>query len=270
MNLHFPSSTMKTARPQSTQGAHGIVHPDGRRVGVLRIADWLAEGFSIARAQPLLWLPAILGGADFSTLFELTPPLLAVLLAALLLPLWAGAMMLMQERARNARPWTIGETLEAINGHRNALFTIGLSGAAIAGIGYLLSFAAFHVTVSTSLAASGAHNLAIVYGVHQGAQNALEPLISMPFYVIAIASVWFAPALVVLHNLSPVDAMTASLRAALRNWPVALVYAAAIAADILLAPVVPMLARGVVVTPLVSALIVLSMYGSYRDLLIAR
>ena len=54
MNLHFPSSTMKTARPQSTQGAHGIVHPDGRRVGVLRIADWLAEGFSIARAQPLL------------------------------------------------------------------------------------------------------------------------------------------------------------------------------------------------------------------------
>ncbi|MGA7817414.1 BPSS1780 family membrane protein [Caballeronia sp.] len=267
MNLHFPASTMKTTRPRH---AHGIVHPDVRRVDVLRIANWLAEGIGIARAQPLLWLPAILGGADFSTLFELAPPLLAILLAALLVPLWAGAMMLMQERSRNARPWTIGETLEAVNGHRNALFTIGLSGAAIAGIGYLLSFAVFHMTVSTSLAANGAHNLAIVYGVQQGAQNALEPLISMPFYVIAIAAVWFAPALVVLHNLSPVDAMTASLRAALRNWPVALVYAAAIGADILLAPVVPMLARGVVVTPLVSTLIVLSMYGSYRDLFIAR
>ena len=128
----------------------------------------------------------------------------------------------------------------------------------------------FHVTVSTSLAASGAHSLSIVYGVHQGVHNALEALISMPFSVIAIAAVWFAPALVVLHNLSPDDAMTASLRAVLRNWPVALVYAAVIAADLLLAPVVPMLARGVVVTPLVSALIVLSMYGSYRDLFIAR
>ena len=61
-----------------------------------------------------------------------------------------------------------------------------------------------------------------------------------------------------------------SLRSDRIVWPVALVYAAAIAADILLAPVVPMLARGVVVTPLVSALIVLSMYGSYRDLFIAR
>jgi hypothetical protein len=35
----------------------------------------------------------------------------------------------------------------------------------------------------------------------------------------------------------------------------------------MLAQVVPMLVRGLVLTPLISALILLSMHGSYRDIL---
>lgn len=82
----------------------------------------------------------------------------------------------------------------------------------------------------------------------------------------AASLVWFAPTLVVLNNVSPLSAMAASLRAVVRNWRVASVYGIVIAGDALLANSTPLLVRGLVVMPLVSALIVLSMYGGYRGI----
>jgi hypothetical protein len=260
MNLHSRSFAMNPAR---VQRVHGPDYPDGRAVSVTRFPAWLANGMAIARAQPVLWFAAILACADFATLLELTAPLR--LLATLVVPVVAGALMLVQERASNARPWTLAETCAAIGGHRSALFTIGFAGAAIVSIGHFLPFVYFHTTVMTSSAANGVHKLSIVYGAHHGAASPLEPVVIVPFYAVALAVVWFAPALIVLHNLRAAEAMTASVRAMLRNWPVALVYIATIAGDVLLAPVVPLLVRGLVVTPLVTALIVLSMYRYYRD-----
>lgn len=265
MNTHSTSSTVNAVRPQRPAG---FAFPGSRGVHPSRIVDWLAEGFGLVRAQPLLWVAAILGCADLATLLELVPPLR--LLAALVVPVIVAALVLMQERSYNARPWSIRETLEAVNGHRSALFTIGLCGMVVIGIGHLISVAAFHTTVATSVAANGVHNLSIAYGANYGAANILEPLVTVPTLVIAAAVVWFAPALVVLRNLSPLNAMIESLHAALRNWRVAAVYLVAIAAEVLLAPVVPPLVRGVVVTPLVAALAVLTMYGSYRDIFAGR
>lgn len=260
MNLHSLSGTLNPVRVRRTPA---LAYPDGRAVSVRRLPAWLAEGLAIARMQPLLWLVAILACADYVTLLGFAPPLR--LSATLVVPALAGGMLLMQERARNARPWTLAETFEAVAAHRNALSAIGLAGAGLAGIGHLVPVLVFHTTLVASQAANGAHSLSIVYGAHNGAMNPLEPLVSVPFYAAAVAAAWFAPALVVLHKFSPVDAMVTSLRAMLRNWPAGLVYAAAIAADVLLAPAMPVLVRGVVVTPLVSALIVLSMYGFYRE-----
>ncbi|MEQ5842625.1 BPSS1780 family membrane protein [Paraburkholderia acidicola] len=265
MNTHSTSSTVNAVRPQRSTG---FSFSGNRGVHPSRIVDWLVEGFGLVRARPLLWIAAILGCADLATLLELVPPLR--LLAALVVPVIVGALVLMQERSYNARPWSIGETLEAVNGHRSALFTIGLCGMVVVGIGHLISVAAFHTAVATSMAANGVHNLSIAYGVNYGAANLLESFVTVSTIAIAAAVVWFAPALVVLRNLSPWSAMTESLQAGLRNWRVAAVYVLAIAAEVLLAPVVPPLVRGVLVTPLVAALVVLTMYGSYRDIFAGR
>jgi hypothetical protein len=83
MNMHYSGSTAVPAHPQH---ASGLRYPDSRVVSVQHVAGWLAEGFRIARANPVLWLVAILGCADFVTLFELAPPLrvLAVLVGPVL------------------------------------------------------------------------------------------------------------------------------------------------------------------------------------------
>jgi uncharacterized membrane protein len=58
-----------------------------------------------------------------------------------------------------------------------------------------------------------------------------------------------------------------SVRAVARNWPVALIYAAVMGAYAFAVSAMPMTLSGVVVTPVLAALIVLGAYGSYRDLL---
>ncbi|NPT53790.1 BPSS1780 family membrane protein [Paraburkholderia elongata] len=269
MNMHYSGSTAVPAHPQHVSG---LRYPDSRVVSVLSIAGWLAEGFRIARASPVLWLMAILGCADLVTLFELAPPLRV--LAVLVGPILAAGLVLMQERSSNARPWSIRETVEAVNVHRNALIAIGLCGAAVACAGQLISFAAFHVSMKASVTPNGMHDLTILYGTHNGtgngAGNALEPLFNFLAYALAASLVWFAPALVVLNNVSPLNAMAASLRAVVRNWRVASVFgvvaAGVVVGNALLANSAALLVSGLMVMPLVSALIVLSMHGAYRDI----
>jgi uncharacterized membrane protein len=265
MNMRYSGSTAIPAHPRH---ASGLTWADSRVVSVRSVAGWLAEGFRIARTNPVLWLAAILACADFATLFDLVPPLRV--LAVLVAPILAAALVLMQERSSNARPWTIRETLEAVNVHRNALIAIGVCGAAAACAGQLISFAVFHVSMKASVTPNGMHDLTIVYGASNGAANALEPLLDFLGYALAVSLVWFAPTLVVLNNVSPLGAMAASLRAVMRNWRIASLYgiviAAVLAGTALLANPAGMLVRALVAMPLISALIVLSRYGAYRGI----
>ncbi|WP_064285771.1 BPSS1780 family membrane protein [Paraburkholderia ginsengiterrae] len=265
MNMHYSGGTAVPMHPQRVSGSHC---PDSRVVGILSVAGWLAQGFHIARMNPVMWLAAILACADMATLFELVPPLR--MLAVLVGPFFAAALVLMQERSNNARPWTILETLEAVNVHRNALVAVGVCGACAACLGQLIAFAVFHVSMKTSVMPNGMHDLTIVYGAHNGGGNALEPLFDVAGYALAASLVWFAPTLVVLNNVSPLAAVAASLRAVVRNWRIASLYGIVIAAVVvgnaLLADPAALLVRGLVAMPLVSSLIVLSRYGAYRDI----
>jgi uncharacterized membrane protein len=258
MNLHFLSHAAPMAR-----GFDRPRHGDSRSVGFARVIDWIAHGVAIARLQPVWWVCAIFACADFATLLELAPPLRA--LAPLVAPLAAGVLVLMQERASHARPWTLAEAMAAVAERRNALMVVGFGAVALVALGYAVQFAMFHTSLTPVRAADGARGVSIVFGAHRAKETLVESLVVVPFYVLAVAAFWFAPALVTLRKLSPLDAMTASLRGVLRNWPTALLYAVAILVDVLAALFLPALGRGLLVTPLVSALIVLSMYGSYRD-----
>lgn len=234
-------------------------------VSATRIWNWLADGVSIARTQPLLWVAAILGSADLATTLKLVAPLNP--LATLLLAVLVGATALTPAGAGSMHRRTLGETLSALGRHRDALFTVALACAAIVAAGELISFALLHIRLTTAMLPSGAHSLSIVFGEPNNRASSFEPVLNATAFAIAIAAVWFAPALIVLQRLSPLEAMLTSLRAVFHNGPVALIYAGILAADAMLATTMPMLVRGLVLTPMISALILLTMHGSYRDIL---
>jgi len=247
------------------RSARGLVRHEIRSASVTRIWAWLAYGFSLACAQPLMWLATILASADLATALELAAPF--QLLAALLLAVLCGAIVLTPAGNNGAQRQPFSSTLAALMRHRDALFTVGLAGAAIVAAGYLLSFVLLHVKLTASMMPSGAHSLSIIFGHANDRTAALCPVLHAIAFAVAIAAVWFAPALVVLRQRPPLEAMMTSLRAVFHNGPVALVYAGLLAADALLVPVASMPIRALVLTPLISALILLSMHGSYRDIL---
>jgi uncharacterized membrane protein len=236
-----------------------------RSVSATRVWSWLVDGFRIARAQPLMWIVTILGSADLATAFELAAPF--QLLATLLLAVLAGATVLTPAGNGNPHQWSIGATFRVLVRNRNALFTVALACAAIVVAGELLSFALLHIKLTTRTVASGAHSLSIIFGESSDRAGSLQTVLNAMVLAIAIAAVWFAPALIILQRAAPLEAMSTSLRAVFHNGPVALLYAGVLAADALLAAAMPMFVRGLVLTPAISALILLSMHGSYNDIL---
>jgi hypothetical protein len=243
MNQHKLGINLRTALAWGDNGRKPL---RARREGVSRIRVWLADGLGAARERPGVWFAIILLSADLATALELCTPL--PILATLLVPVLVGAMLPMLAYRRTADRSTARETRDSAARQRYALFAVALWIAAILCIGNLLSRAVGFANPAgwTSAFALAANDLALA---------------------VAIAAVWFAPALIVWHRCSSFEAMTTSLRAVLRNWPIALCYALLMMADVLAAPLMPMIVRGLVVTPFISALIVLSMRGSYRDLI---
>jgi hypothetical protein len=240
---------------------YGLAHHEPRSVSATRIWSWLAYGLRIAREQPLLWLATILGSADLATAFALAAP--CRLLATLPLAVLAGATLLTPAGSGNAHRWT----LRGLRRNWDALFTVALACAAIVAAGELLSFALLHIKLTIGMMPSGAHSLSIVLGESNDWVGSLGSIPNAVTMAIAIAAVWFSPALIILEKIPPLEAMLTSLRAVFQNGTVALVYATLLAADAILATAVPMLVRGLVLTPLISALILASMHGSYRDIL---
>lgn len=259
MKMHYLHDS---AVPNGAHNAQGSRLPNARVIHMASVPGWLEEGVRIARVRPVLWLAAVLACADFTTLLDFAPSLL--MLAMLVAPIAMAVVVLMQERSNDSSRWSVSEMVDVVYAHRNALLTIGACCVAATYIGQLILFAAFHVSVKASVAANGVHALTFAYATHSGADNALEPLFNLLLHVAPVTLLWFAPALMVLNNASPADAIIASLRAVVRNWPVACLGVVAIVAGVLLVPFVPMLVRALIVTPLATALIVMSLYGSYR------
>jgi uncharacterized membrane protein len=112
-----------------------------------------------------------------------------------------------------------------------------------------------------SFVTSGVHHLSITYG-GPGARGTLATLIALPIFCGALAAAWFAPALVVLRDVGPLDAMAASFEGAARNWRTTLIYVVAVADAVLLARQIPLLLTSLALMPLM----LLSIYGGYRDL----
>jgi hypothetical protein len=248
--------------------APALPHAGGREVNPVRVVEWLASGWRAASQQPVLWLSVLLISADFATLLGMLPLLRP--LAVLLAPLAVGALMFVQDAARKGEPATTQQMLAAVARRSNALCVIGLYGAAIVALGYVVLVATFHVSLQSTVTASGQHALSIIYGGDHGVRGALEALLGAAVFAVAIASACFAPALVMLHDMTPHDAMLESLSGALRNWPVMLLAFVVTTLAVLFSPMVPLALRALVVTPLLTAVPLLSVYGAYRDVFIGR
>lgn len=241
--------------------------PDGKLVGSNRPMDWFSQGFEQFKAAPGIWIGLV---AIFFVLIMVMSfvPFLGSIALNLLFPVFFGGLMLASRASRNNQEVKID--------HLFAGFQTKFGPLALVGLFYLIGMIVLVVIMMVIGfvfigGAAAMFGLSKASGAGDGAFGAmLGAGIGVIFLVMLLAfalsiplamSVWFAPALVVFHDMEPLDAMKASFTGCIKNWLPFLIF---IILYIVFAVVatIPFLLGWLVLGPVIIG----AMYAAYEDI----
>lgn len=227
----------------------------GRVVKADRGWEWIASGFALFKQEPLNWIAI---GIIAMILFVVVSHIIFFggFIVTLFTPVLMGGVMLGCRAQEQGAKLEIAHLFAGFKTPRTGkLFMVGfmaLVGTVLAYLPALLmmGYAGFMTMMHGDLAA--------VVGL--GITFVLASLVVMALSIPIYMALWFAPALVVLHDMEPVAAMKASFTACLRNTIPFLLYSVILALLCVLA-VIPFGLGFLVLAPVVLA----SIYRGYRD-----
>jgi uncharacterized membrane protein len=177
---------------------------------------WIADGFNLFKMNPVVWIVNLIILVVIMIALALIP-FLGALGTYILLPIFTGGLML------GCHALTHNEPLEV--GHLFAGFREKGGPLAMVGVLYLVGL------ILIMLVASLFVGFGLFGAIFTGAKPAmsvtmilLAGLIVLGLSVPLAMAIWFAPALVVFHDLQPMDAMKQSFSGCLKNIVPFLVY----------------------------------------------
>lgn len=185
---------------------------DSREVDPGACFDWMRQGWLMFLAHPGIWI-----GCTTLLLVMLMAisivPLFGQIAAHLLVPLFGAGMIQICKHVADDHEPQIADLFAGFRQNAGQLVMVGvLFAAGIFGI----AFIAFLV-VSGGLIGGGISGRVGGFGIAFGSVM-LAGLFVVLFSIPIIMATWFAPALVMLHDMKPLPAMQASFAAGLRNW----------------------------------------------------
>lgn len=231
-----------------------------RAVAAGRGSDWIAEAFEMFRRQPGTWIGILLIWIVLSIAISAIPGL--DLVGPFLNPIFSAGMML--GCATQAR----GERLRVE--HLFAAFRSGRLGPLLMLTVWTMLFAIVAVVVMIvviGLPVLGAfrgleHPSAdeLLYAIGPGRLTAAVMMGTALALLLGMAT-WFAPVLIVLRNVSSIEALKLSFRGCLANWLPLVVYGL-LALVILIVAAIPLLLGMLIALPVLTV----SIYTAYRDI----
>jgi len=231
---------------------------EGRVVAGGRGWDWIVEAYALFRRQPGMWiLVVVLAGILFVAISII--PVLGSLASALLFPIFGAGLML------GCKSLDQGGTLEIAHlfaGFKHRTGELVMVGVFNLVCGVVITFAVMALI-------GGGVFMAVLHGGMPGAglpiaSMLIALLLATGLLVPLSMAIWFAPALIVLHELTPGAALKASFYACLRNWIPLSVYGVVLLV-LGLAALIPAGLGFLVLVPVLTA----SVYTSYRDIFCA-
>lgn len=233
---------------------------EARQVKAGNAWNWIVGGFGLFRQNPVIWIALffiyLLVAMGLSIV-----PLVGPIVLNLLAPVFMAGFML------GCRALEMDEELE-IN-HLFAGFKTNTAQLVTVGGIYLVGAI---VIVGIVFVFFGADTMSGLFSGHMaegrppvdteaGATPALALLIILGAMLPLIMAYWFAPALVLFHDMKAVDAMKLSFFACLRNIMPFLVYGV-ISAVLLVLAMIPLGLGLLIMIPTMTA----SLYVSYKDI----
>lgn len=219
---------------------------------------WIKQGFSMVFASPGAWIGITLLFMVMYTVLNLIP--LVNFLVALVIAVFTGGFMIGAHEQDNGGRFTIGHLFAGFSNKFGPLFLVGV----LYLIGMIAVFVVMGLVMSVLFSATA--NLSGSES-ELAAQLLTSPVMWLPvllalaLWVPLLMAYWFAPALVVLDDVSALSAMGMSFRACLKNILPFLLYGL-VAMVLFLLGVLPVLLGLLIVVPAIIA----SVYTSYRDI----
>jgi uncharacterized membrane protein len=238
--------------------AQGQYVPGGQKVPASQGWSWIADGWTLFKAAPGLWIGMIL--VLIVILFAMAMvPFAGTIAQSLLMPVFMGGLVLGCRAIDDGTGLQFNHLFEGFKTRFGTLIAVGAL--------YLAGFVAIMLVVML-IAGAGVVALMMGGGEQQDVAQTgalmgllLGVLIALALSIPLVMAVWFAAPLVVFHDLGAVEAMKQSFAGCLRNIVPFLVYGI-IGFLLAILASIPLGLGWLVLAPVIAA----SVYTSYRDI----
>jgi uncharacterized membrane protein len=263
----YQAPSVTAVRAPEVEGSDVLI-PGGRSVGAGQGWGWVAEGWALFVQSPLIWIVNFVIFAVIVMAISLVPFIGSIVLYVFWPVLIAGFMIGADQQHRG-NALEVEHLFAGFKKNFQSLLILGLIYTAIA----IAIFVVFALVIMLALGVGG------LFGAMMGGNSeALAAQMAaigaggvMVFLIILLVMLavsiplmmafWFAPALVVLHDVAPVASLGMSFKGCLKNIIPFLIYGIVFFALIIVGAI-PLLLGWLVVFPLIYA----STYAAYRDI----
>ena len=219
--------------------------------------SWISSGFDIFKSSIGVWIVITIILAVIFIGLNIVP-IVGGLATAILWPVFAGGIMLGCRAAAEDGSIAINHIFAGFSRNTGSLVVLGVIGLA-ATIALMIPL--FIVMGGTFFALmKGDPNAAAAVGA-MGAGLAIAFLVVFGLSILIYMALWFAPSLVVFHDVAPMDAVRQSFRACLKNIVPFLIYGIIMFVLMIIATI-PLFLGLLVLMPVGLAAI----YAAYRDI----
>ena len=254
-------------QPIAGAGRSGTAAPAPRTVAADRGLAWWSEAWRLFTPAVGVWVLIVIVLLLLNLVLAFLP-LVGHVAGQLLFPIFAGGLMLGCRAVDRGQPLTVGHLFAGFGTRTGPLFIVGLIYTAIAVAIALVVFGLLLVFFGAAIVSQlwhlqdlqdpfalasmfGGMLLAILVGL----------LVFLLLYLPLLMAVWFAPALVVLRGIEPLDAMRLSFNGCLSNVVPFLVYGL-VGVVLAIVATIPLALGWLVLGPVT----VTSLYTSYCDI----
>lgn len=230
-----------TAQPRIVDAGHGL--------------EWWRGAWALFVKNPGMW---ILLGIIVMVIFGVLSfiPFIGTLAAPVLMPVFIAGWLLAARKFEGGGTLEVGDLFAGFKQQLNPLLVLGaLLLAAVLVVGVIVG--ALGLGAAVGMAAGGSHGGMMAASMGAGM---LAMLVMLVLGVVVAMAFWFAPALVALRGVAPVDALKLSFSASIKNIVAMLLYGVIYLGAAIVASI-PFGLGWVVLTPL----LLLSVYVACQD-----
>ncbi len=218
--------------------------------------QWLADGFTLFKQQPGLWIGIIIVWAIIFIALNLIP-LIGGIATTLLTPVFLGGLMLGCRALDSEEAFTFNHLFAGFSTNTGNLAVVGVL-QLVALIAVLIVAALVALLFGLMPALMSGDSSALL---RAGPGLIIAVLLAVGLMVPVYMALWFAPALVVFRNHTATEAMKVSFGACLKNIIPFLLYGIIVFVLAILASI-PFMLGWLVLAPVVIA----SIYASYKGI----